>query len=274
METKTPIIKSSKRDRKETKSGASDSSPEDSSKRERKSSPDYKPSISAMEELIKQFSAMVSKMDKIQTDITAIRNEASQRNKDFEELKNMLLEDRSKRMKEISEVKSEIGGVTQSVETVKVDMEKLRAENSNMRTRMVYMEREARKLNIVVSGIDFDSPNDGYEKLQKLIDEKAKDEIKITGLRTFRTRTDAKMMVAVCLNQEEKSKLIAMKKSLVMKEGEGTKPVFINCDLPREDRETQRLLRVLAKQKREKGCDVKLAGNKMKIDGKWFRVNG
>lgn len=273
MEDKSTKKNSSKRDRKEAKNRSSESSPEDVAKRERKTSPE--PTLNgAMEELLRKFTEMAGKMDIMQRDIATIRNESVQRNKDLDEMKKMLMEDRTQREKEMKDVRRQIGGVTEAVGSVKVDIKELKIDNSNLRSRMVSLEREAKKQNILVSGIEFDAPKEGFDKLQKLINEEINDDIKITGLRTFKTRAETKVIVAACRNMEEKTKLFAKKKSLKIKDGDKTTPVFINSDLPKEDREIQRKLRTLAKQKRDQGCEVNLAGNKMKIDGKWFRWNG
>ena len=72
---------------------------------------------------------------------------------------------------------------------------------------------------------------------------------------------------------DEKLLLLSKKRSLKSTKDGKSQPVFINSDLPKEDREAQRHLRSFAKEKRDKGAIVKVLGNKLVSDGQWYSWN-
>lgn len=260
---------SNKRDRQETKGSFSDSSPEDHVKRDRKSAPEGP----TMDKILEKISALTEKMSEMQGDIKVIRSEAERRNNDFMELKNLFTEDREKREKEMAEMKDEMGGVKQSVNSVRDELQELRAENSAMKARIANIDRESKRCNIVVAGIDFQTPKEGYEELQKLVSEATNNAVSVSGIRTFETREKKKLIVASCRSLDEKMLLLAKKKSLQHRVGDKTVPVYVNSDLSKEDRDAQREMRVIAKQKRDQGATVKIAGNRMKINDGWYQWN-
>jgi hypothetical protein len=47
--------------------------------------------------------------------------------------------------------------------------------------------------------------------------------------------------------------------------------MYINDDLTKEERETQKKLRELAREKRDRGKRVKIGYRKIQINGVWFR---
>lgn len=146
-------------------------------------------------------------------------------------------------------------------------------QTSLLSGRIVQLERDARQLNIVVSGIEFETPKQGYVKLNKMINTVTEEKINVVGLRAFKTQSGRGMIVAACRNMEEKLCILRAKKKFVSTEGDEIKPVYIDNDLHQQDRVVQGRLRSIAKEEREKGKDVKVALGKIKIDGEWLHFN-
>lgn len=277
METELRGISAAKRDRQEAKGLSSDSSPEEQPKRGRMSERGLAATVDeniAMDKsLIELIQGMSDRMISIQADITAMRSEAESRNKEFEAMRDMLMEDRENREREMKEVKSEIGGVAENVRAINEEIQAMQNENIIMKARLESMERDARKCNIVVSGIEFKTPREGYEELQKVVNEATDSAVRVTGIRTFETLDHKKLIVASCQNFEDKMLLLAKKRSLQYRRGDKVEPVYVNNDLSKVDRETQRHLRAIARNKREQGCHVKIAGNRIKMDDVWYSWN-
>ena len=85
------------------------------------------------------------------------------------------------------------------------------------------------------------------------------------------TKAQGKKIVARCNTFEEKITILQSKKE--MKSMERGTPVYVDDDLPKEDRETQAKIRNEAKKRRDEGSQVKVAGTRMKIDNIWYRWN-
>lgn len=148
-----------------------------------------------------------------------------------------------------------------------------RVQSSLISERMVQLERDNRQLNIVATGIDFATPKQGYVKLNKMINAVTDEKINVIGLRAFKTQSGRGMIVAACSNMEEKLCILRAKKKFVATEGGVIKPIYIDNDLPQQDRVVQERLRFIAKEERNKGKEVKVALGKLKIDGEWLYFN-
>lgn len=152
------------------------------------------------------------------------------------------------------------------------DLEKGKGEEANS-GRLLQLERLVRQKNIVATGIDFESPQQGYDKLNKLIGAATKEEIKVAGLRAFKSKSGQGMIVAECGSIEEKLCIMRAKKLFVATEGDTSRPVYVDNDLALEDRITQSKLRGIAKELRAQGKEVRLSMGKLKVDGEWRSLN-
>jgi hypothetical protein len=77
-----------------------------------------------------------------------------------------------------------------------------------------------------------------------------------------------KMIVAELESWGEKRKVMENKRKLREKKG---KRVYMEHDMTKKERDTQKKLRTLAKEEREKGLRVKVGYKKIWIEGKGFR---
>lgn len=165
------------------------------------------------------------------------------------------------------------------LDIVKKDNAALREVTSQMgekikslQGRLIQTERDARRLNFVASGVEFNSPQEGYEKLQHVINKYVEKPIRISGLRTIKL-AKGKKIVAACDNIADKSLLMRSEENLSVETDGQTNKIFIDHDKPFEDRESDRQTRLAAKEYAAKGKDVRYEAGKLKVDGMWMRFN-
>ena len=184
-----------------------------------------------------------------------------------------LFEDQAKRMEDsearikeaMSSMREELNA---KIEKTQQENEALKAENIAIKGRLTALEREARKLNIVASGIEFESPFEGLKLLNTVIEKSTGKNLRLKGLRTFDTKT-GKKIVAECATREDKTLIMENKRNMSI----NNKPVYVDDDLPKEDRASQQQIRQMAKKLREEGKSVKIARNRLKVDDKWFALS-
>lgn len=80
--------------------------------------------------------------------------------------------------------------------------------------RLLYLERSVRQRNIVATGIDFDNPQQGVEKLNQMIGAVTKGEIKVSGVRAFKPKNGKGLIVAECCSLGANSASCELRNSL------------------------------------------------------------
>ncbi|KAJ3616643.1 hypothetical protein MTP99_015968 [Tenebrio molitor] len=115
--------------------------------------------------------------------------------------------------------------------------------------KMEQREKKERKNNVIITGIGAISGN-----VERGVEEWLEREIgvKVNVKEAFKINKD-KMMLAKIENWEQK------------------KNIMLNDDLTKEERETQKKLRELAREERDRGKRVKIGYRKIQINGDWFR---
>ena len=171
-------------------------------------------------------------------------------------------------------VDKRINQLEQVVEELHHQNEQLKKGNQELASRIIHLERETRQTNIIAAGIDFATPQEGYEKLNDVIQKATNGAVRAEGIRTFATRDGTKKIVARCRSDTEKRSLFRVKKNLTYQSGDGkVTPVYVNDDLPREDRIIQSRLVGIAKEKRKANHQVRIGTGKLMIDGIWHFYN-
>lgn len=155
------------------------------------------------------------------------------------------------------------------IKIVQEENEFLKTENAEIRARLLQVERETRKTHIVATGIEFTSPRDGFEQLEKTIKMAVGKQIKITGIRIFSSH-NGKKIVASCGSVEEKKLIMSNKKLMRNCIGDTSRPVYLDDDLPKEDRELHSRARELARKLREEGKKARATRSRVMIDDLWF----
>lgn len=158
-----------------------------------------------------------------------------------------------------------LGAIEERLAEVERENGALKDLNAELQQRILLVEREARQLNIVASGIHFDTQKEGFTKLQNLLNESVRKDLSISGVRTFTTKK-GKSIVAKCENFDDKLEIMRAKKSLGAN-------IFIDSDLTQADRIGQAHLRDLARKARLEGKDARVGFGKIKIDGQWMKLN-
>lgn len=165
---------------------------------------------------------------------------------------------------------SKVGELEAKLETVTLECKELRLANKAMEERILHLERDAKHLNIVISGLEFTTPEQGFAAANELLQSKVDKNVKVTGIRSFTTRKGDKKIVAACGSLLDKRTIMAAKKSLQTNDGNRTAKIFVDDDLTPGDRQIQYKAREFAKMKREKGSDVRIGTRKVKVDGEWL----
>ncbi|KAH0811554.1 hypothetical protein GEV33_011236 [Tenebrio molitor] len=148
--------------------------------------------------------------------------------------------------KELATVREEMKGREEKGQLEKADwMKRMEMIEENMEQR----EKKERKNNVIITGIGAISGN-----VERGVEEWLEREIgvKVNVKEAFKINKD-KMMLAKIENWEQK------------------KNIMLNDDLTKEERETQKKLRELAREERDRGKRVKIGYRKIQINGDWFR---
>jgi hypothetical protein len=149
--------------------------------------------------------------------------------------------------------------------------EKGQVEKADWTKRMKMIEekmeqrgKKERKNNVIITGIGAKSGN-----IERGMEEWLEREIgvKVNVKEAFKINKD-KMMLAKIESWEQKKNILLNKSKLKEKEDER---MYIDDDLTKEERETQKKLRELAIEERNRGKRVKIGYRKIQINGEWFR---
>lgn len=130
-------------------------------------------------------------------------------------------------------------------------------------------KRDERRKNIVIEGLETKEWNHATD-VQKFLKEKMEVDAVVTDAFPLRTKNaKKKLILAKMLREEDKRKIMQVKKDKLTGTG-----IFINDDLSKEERETQKKLREKAKIERAAGRNVRIGHGKIFIDGNWFKATG
>ncbi|KAH0820296.1 hypothetical protein GEV33_002495 [Tenebrio molitor] len=177
----------------------------------------------AMDEEMKKM------LEKIMEDVGEIKEENRKMSRELEQLKSMMREKEEKWEREKMELKEKM---------------------TKLEEKMEEQEKRMRKKNIVVTGLD-EEECENEKKLEKWM--KAELEVEVRVKEMYKIN-GGKMIVAELESWGEKRKVMENKRKLRKKKG---KRVYIEDDMTKKERDTQKKLRTLAKEEREKGLRVK-----------------
>lgn len=192
----------------------------------------------------------------------------------FETIKKLLTQQSQAIADSEQRIKDSIASRINELEQRIVDVEDVNKEllekNRSLERRLVQVERDSRRLNIVVSGLDDESPEKNYKELQRIIDTATGNNlVQVSGIWTLKTKASGPKIIATCKNLDEKRLIMQAKKQFVWKKDGKSTQIFVDDDLPPADRRIQSRLRAIAREKRGEGKDVRVALGRLKIDGHW-----
>jgi hypothetical protein len=182
-------------------------------------------------------------LEKIMEDVGEIKEENRKMSRELEQLKSMMREKEEKWEREKMELKEKM---------------------TKLEEKMEEQEKRVRRKNIVVTGLD-EEECENEKKLEKWM--KAELEVEVRVKEMYKIN-GGKMIVAELESWGEKRKVMENKRKLREKKG---KRVYIEDDMTKKERDTQKKVRTLAKEEREKGLRVKVGYKKIWIEGKGFR---
>jgi hypothetical protein len=172
-----------------------------------------------------------------------------------------------------------LGELETHVTELLIANKELKEENSCLNSRlqmverrMIDTERERKRLNIVATGLQFETQQQGFEALQKTVDLITDKAVSVRGLRTFNTQK-GKIVTAACDTWEDKMLIMRSKKRLYDNKEDGTSKIFIDSDMPPEDRKAQAKVRETANELRKQGKKVQVQFLKLKVDDKTMYYN-
>lgn len=195
-----------------------------------------------------------------------------------------LLPNQSKQLSEIKEEIKENGDrimdcVTARIKELEVKIEAVEETNAQLveknralEARLIQVERDARRNNIIVTGLDSDSATDSIKELQSVIHGATEGKIMLQNCRPLHTRTGLKI-IATCKNAEEKRAIMTVRRGLVRRKDGKDTPIYIDNDMPQEDRSVQAKIRAIAKELRAKGNEVMEVPGKLRVNGTWMQYD-
>ena len=143
---------------------------------------------------------------------------------------------------------------------------------SDMNTRLVRIEREQKKNNLIITGIQEENQETSATLMNKIISILQHDlKTNITPLRVFRFGSSALPIkpIRIILNQEQdKFTIFAQLKNSKLRD----QKIYINEDLPQEVNLNRKLLRDAKKEAEAKGATCFLKRDKIKIDAIWYNI--
>lgn len=170
--------------------------------------------------------------------------------------------------KEIKILKKENDDIKRKYEEMKKQNEEIHKEMRIVKNNMDYIEKEMKRNNIVISGVNIDTkdPKMLQQDMNNFMERKLGIKINI--------KAAYKLATKVCLLELENNK----DKELVMNNKQKLKNIkderiFISNDLTKLEREIQKQIKIRAEKEKKEGKTVKIKYNKLIIENKVWRWN-
>lgn len=240
---------------------------------------------SAVSDILKSFAEMKSEMHTNQNlFMSQIQQQITDCKKSLEDLKQGDEERKVEWTNYKDEINEKIEGMKSSLDSFKLEqtarfdqlnvpnhvelgddvVARLSTELSTCRKWIAGEDRRRRKLNLIIKGLTLES-RDVLKEVDEFLGQKfdAKDQIINAKLTT---KPGTKTMIVVTLKSAGiRSHILRNKKAKL-----ANSTIFIEPDLPPEDREIQAALRGEARAARNTGKKTKIVNNKIQIDNQWF----
>ncbi|XP_024876616.1 cilia- and flagella-associated protein 45-like [Temnothorax curvispinosus] len=184
--------------------------------------------------------------------------------KDFE--KKLLESEQANKIKTIEARLSKIEeGNQKNIPGTSENTDELRKQVKEIKIMMEKKDREERKNNIIIKGLNVGKERKGLEKeVEEFVKERLGVEAKMERARLV---GGGKIIQAKIRDQENKRKIMESKSRL------GKEEIYIENDRTVKERETQREIVKMAKEQRAQEKEVVVRYWKLKIKDKWYRWN-
>lgn len=189
--------------------------------------------------------------------------------------KKMADEDIKKLMAMVGDVMQEIKEMRQEQRDFREEFVEIKQENRELKKKVVELEsrlekidRGNRRLNLVIKGIDPQEKNLGEKQIQEFLRDKLGVAAKVSEAQRFENAGRDGIIVKIKVDCWEQKEQIMKNKGKL----KGSK-IYIESDLTEHEQIIQKKIRDIAKSEKERGRQVKVGYQKIRIDGKWMRWN-
>lgn len=181
----------------------------------------------------------------------------------MEELKNMITE----LIQEIREIKQGQSEYLKEILEIKKENIQLKRDVKILEHKLEKMEKEKRKNNVIITGMEFQSDN--QQEMKQVLENLVKEQLHInTEIKKVEKISDKRCIVEM-ETFEGKLKILKHKRKL---RKTGRKEIFINSDLTPKERDIDYKIRKRAKEEINNGKNVIIKYQKLIINGiewKW-----
>lgn len=204
------------------------------------------------------------KIDLILRMITDMKTDQKEMRKEVHQIR----EEQRAIHEELKRVREENQSIKNENVQIKKENEGIKKELIDMKMYIERLEKEKRKNNIVVKGLEIREKEP--EKIKELINSFVKEQLGITAEIKTATKLREKIYVIELHKEDDKKQIMQNKRKLRDLKME---KIFIDNDLTKKEREKQKHIRLRAQEERRKGNDVKVGFNKISINGIEWRWN-
>jgi len=200
---------------------------------------------------------MMQLLNELTVNVKEIKDKQYSHSEDMRLLKSEL----KKLREEQKQYTEEITSLREMNEKAAEEIKGLRSELTVANDRLEKLERDKRKKNAVVYGINIDTDNQSKlkETMENFLDKELNVKMQLNAVRKLGNR--------ICLMEfaRESDKIRVMQNKSKLKGMKG-QVVYINDDLTKQEREIQEKVRNMAKEERQRGKTVKEGFQKLVID--------
>lgn len=157
--------------------------------------------------------------------------------------------------------------VTEKVRELEEKVEQLSQENKELHARIERLERDQKRKNIVISGLQSTAhPQQQRTVVKEFLETHLKEPVNVTNAYGFKLRSGETKVVARLANLDQKSAIMRIKRSLPPN-------IFINDDLTKEERESRAKGRRFAKENAAPGDRVTVRTGSVSINEKVYKFD-
>lgn len=200
---------------------------------------------------------ILSKLEAMEKDMKVIRSEVENTRKELT-VNNEAIKKFGEELRKIKEdqIKKEVQWEKEKTE--------LRKEVNNLKDKLEKQEKDRKRNNIVIKGLELGNTGRPEAEIEKFMQEKLQVKVNVRKTSTFGRRGERQVVVAEIASFEEKIVIMKNKAKL------GKTKIFIDNDLTKEEQLIQANIRSVAKKERENGKRTQVGYRKLKINDTQF----
>lgn len=224
----------------------------------------------SLEKFFDGENTMSRTIDKVLKEIEELRKQFGTR---MDQMENEMKENRKTYLMEIMTLRKDMEDERKTrEEEFRREKEEWKEERRHLEGRIKTLEvsherreREERKKNIVITGVQFNESNLRDEST-KFFKDKLNIDVGVQSAHSIKITNDRKLTIISLENREQKIEIMKKKKEL-------DRGIYVEDDLTRKERNIQKLIRDMARDLRSQGKDARVGYMKMYVDGRCHRYN-